>query len=73
MYNLNTSLWIKASAKCINVNVIRRTSTPNYKKKSTALKLGVQHISNISGVAQKSSLFHYKNVVDYKALDDFSA
>ncbi len=29
--------------------------------------------SNQSGVAQKSSLFQYKNVVDYKVLDYFSA
>ncbi len=29
--------------------------------------------SNQPGVAQKSSLFQYKNVVDYKVLDYFSA
>ncbi len=34
---------------------------------------GQRGASNQPGVAQKSSLFQYKNVVDYKVLDYFSA
>ncbi len=39
----------------------------------TVAETGCWVASNQLEVAQKSSLIHYKNVVDYKVLDYFSA